>query len=163
MRRAYRAVRLTARTSALLFAAAQAATAVGAPARPMGRALYLSFMAAHAVHFVAVTRYGRMIGGRNLFPGGRSVSDVGGWRTVVAIYAAFATLAITGWIGGSPAVTERVPVVTAADPIATGVIATMFVGTYLGQLRNSPVYAVPAVLVAGATLARILSGRRLRP
>lgn len=156
VQRAYRTVRVTARTSALLFAAAQAAAARGRPGHAAGR-LYLGFMAAHAVHFAAVTRYARMIGGRNLFPGGRSLSDVGGWRTVAGIYGAFAGLAVSGWAAGVPAITRRAPRVRVAGGITTKIIATMFVGTYLGQLRRSPFYAVPAALVAAATLARSVS------
>ena len=53
-------------------------------------------MVAHAVHFVAVTRYAVRTGGRTFFPGGRSLQDVGGWRTVAGIYGAFAGLALTG-------------------------------------------------------------------
>jgi hypothetical protein len=62
-----------------------------------------------------------------------------------------------------PRIAERMPRMTVADSAATTIIATMFVGTYLGQLRHSPFYAVPAALVAAATLARVLSDSRRRP
>ena len=159
---AYRAVRLTARTSALLFAAAQAVSARGPAARPPGRPLYLGFLAAHGVHFAAVTRYARVTGGQNLFPGGRSLSEVGGWRTVLGIFAAFAALAGAGWFGDGAAVTERAPRAALAGTVARRIIATMFVGTYLGQLPRSPFYAVPAALVAAATLARVPGDPRSR-
>ncbi len=159
---AHRAVRLTARTSALLFAASQAVSASGPAGRPPGRALYLGFMAAHGVHFVAITRYARVTGGQNLFPGGRSLSAVGGWRTVIGIFAAFAALAGAGWAGDAAAVTERAPRAAVAGTVARRIIATMFVGTYLGQLPRSPFYAVPAALVAAATLARVPGDSRSR-
>ena len=73
----YRAVQLTARTSALLFAAAQATSALGPRAAQASRTLYVAFMAAHAVHFAVVARYAVVNGGRDLFPGGRSLHDVG--------------------------------------------------------------------------------------
>ena len=90
----HQVVRLTARASALLFAAAQGSSALK-PAQRASRPLYVAFMVAHAVHIVAVTRYAVRTGGRNLFPGGRSLQDVGGWRTVAGIYGAFAGLALT--------------------------------------------------------------------
>jgi hypothetical protein len=154
---ARRVVRLTARASALLFSAAQAASAL-----PTGRrfsaSFYLGFMAAHAVHFAAVTRYARLTGGTNLFPGGRSMADVGGWPTVIGIYTVFSGLALTGWVARRPTATRR-PWAPGVDGAATTLIAALFVGTYLGQARRSSAYVLPAVMIAGATIARL---RRLR-
>ena len=158
--RLYRAVRLTARASALLFAAGKATSAIGPPLAQASRPFYVAFLAAHAVHFTVVARYAVVNGGRDLFPGGRSLDDVGGWRTVVGIYSSFAGLAVSGWVGGSPRVAGR----SLWHPIghgATWVMATMFVGVYLGQLRRSRWYAVPATAVAGAMVADGLA-RRLR-
>ena len=98
-------VRRTARTSALLFAAAQATSAFP-PTQRASRGFYAAFLAAHAAHFVAVTRYAVRTGGHNLFPGGRSLSDVGGWPTVAGIYVAFAGLAVTGWLAQAPTATR---------------------------------------------------------
>lgn len=130
-----RAVRLTARASAVLFAAAQATSAPGLRATRASRPLYLAFMAAHAVHFTVVSRYAIANGGRDLFPGGRSMNDVGGWPTVLGIYTFFAGLALTGWITGRPAVSSR-PRMRVAGRAANGLIAAMFIGTYLGQLAE---------------------------
>ena len=105
----YRAVQLTARTSALLFAGAQAASALGPRAERASRLLYLAFMAAHAVHFTVVARYAVVNGGRDLFPGGRSLNDVGGWPTVAGIYTFFSGLAVTGWAAGAPRAAGRPP------------------------------------------------------
>ena len=157
--RLYRAVHLTARTSALLFAGAQAASARGAKAGSASRRLYLAFMAAHAVHFTVVTRYAQVNGGRDLFPGGRSLHQVGGWRTVVRIYGFFSSLALLGWVAGPPRAAGRHPVSPLGNG-ATGLIAAMFVGVYLGQLPRSPWYAVPATTVAGAVTANFLAQRR---
>ena len=154
----YRAVQLTARASALLFAAAQATSALGPRAAPASRSLYLAFMAAHATHFTVVARYAKVNDGHNLFPGGRNMNEVGGWATVVGIYTFFSSLAITGWVTGAPRPTGE----TSMRPIgqaATWLIAAMFVGVYLGQVSRSPWYAAPATAVAGAVTANVLAQR----
>jgi hypothetical protein len=152
-------VRLTARGSALLFAAAQAAPVFGPRAARVSRPLYLGFMAAHAVHFTAVTRYAKATGGRSLFPGGRSMNDVGGWPTVAGIFTFFASLAVTGWAAGTPAATGK-PRMRAAGRAATSFIGAMFVGTYLGQMSQSKWYAVPAALVGTAVTANVVARYR---
>ena len=152
----YRAVRLTARSSAMLFAAAQATQALGPRAGQAWRPLYLGFMAAHATHFTVVARYAKITGGRALFPGGRNLNDVGGWPTVAAIYTLFAGLAATGWAAGASRSTSsrRVGI---AGRVATGTIGAMFAGTYLGQLPRSGWNAVPAAIVTAAVLASLLT------
>ena len=154
----YRAVRLTARTSALLFAGSQATAAMGPHQRRAARALYLAFMAAHAVHFTVVVRYAVVNGGRDLFPGGRSLKDVGGWATVAGIYSLFSGLAIAGLPTGTPRAGGR-PAVRAIGRGATWLIAAMFIGVYLGQLPRSRWYAVPATVLAGAATASSLAQR----
>jgi hypothetical protein len=88
-------------------------------------------MTAHAAHFAAVTRYAVRTGGQNLFPGGRSMQDVGGWPTVLGIYALFAGLAVIGRAAETASPTDRSRTLGKA---ANTVIGAMFVGTYLGQL-----------------------------
>jgi hypothetical protein len=149
-------VRLTARSSAIFFAAAQATSAFGQRAAWAWRPLYVGFMAAHATHFAVVARYAKVTGGRGLFPGGRSLNHVGGWPTVAGIYTFFAGLAVTGWAAGTPAATGR-PGMRVAGRAATGLIGAMFVGTYLGQLSQSRWYAVPATLVGTAGIANVLA------
>lgn len=95
--RLHRAVRLTARASALLFAGSQVAPAGGLRTARAARSLYLGFAAAHAAHFVLVARYAKVVDGRNLFPGGRGLRDVGGWPTIWAIYLLFAALVVSSW------------------------------------------------------------------
>ena len=151
----YQTVRLTARISAMLFAAAQATQALGPPAARVWRPLYLSFMAAHATHFTVVARYAKITGGRALFPGPRNLNDVGGWPTVAAIYTLFSGLAATGWAAGAaPANRRRV---RRAGRIASGIMGAMFTGTYLGQVPRSGWNAVPAAVVAAAVLAKLLT------
>jgi len=156
----YRTVQLTARSSALLFAAAQAASALGPRTRRAPTFLYVAFMAAHAGHLTAVAAYAGVNGGRDLFPGGRSMDEVGGWPTVAAIDTLFSALAVTGWA----ARTQRAPSQPSHRVIgqaALWVMAAMFVGAYVGQLPRSRWYAVHATSVAGAMTANAWA-RRLR-
>ena len=147
----HRAVRLTARSSALLFASAEVAAAVGPSAARAARVLYLAFMTVHGIHFTVVTRFAVATKGRGLFPGGRSLSDAGGWRTVIAIFGLFAALAATGWGAVSEGAKTR-PRRQAAGRVARRVIAAMFVGTYAGQMSRSAWYALPGSIVAAAAI-----------
>ena len=115
-------------------------------------------MAAHAVHFAVVARYAVVNGGRDLFPGGRSLHDVGGWPTVAGIYTFFAGLAVTGWVAGAPRAAGQ-PALRVVGQAATGLMAAMFVEVYLGQLPRSRWYALPATAVAGAVTAKVLAQR----
>jgi hypothetical protein len=156
----HRAVRLTARGSAVLFAAAEATHALRPRADRPTRRLYVGFLVTHAVHFFVVAEYAIVTKGRNLFPGRRSLDAVGGWPVVAGIYIAFAALALTGWPArpNSP-VGLRLRV---ASSVARALIGTLFVGTYLGQLRQSRWYAVPAVMVGAAVIAKPLVGPATR-
>ena len=91
-----RTVRLTARASGLLFAGALATRAARPGRDKTAQQLYIAFAATHLVHFAVVARYAMATGGRNLFPGGRHLDDVGGWPTVLTIYALFGGLVVTG-------------------------------------------------------------------
>ncbi len=159
--RVYRAVQLTARTSALLFSAAQATSALGPGTTRVSRPLYLAFMAAHAVHFAVVARYAVVNGGRDLFPGERSLNEVGGWPTVAGIYTSFAVLAGAGWVAGGPRAGGRLAL-RVIGHAATGLIAAMFVGVYLGQLPRSRWYALPATAVIGSVAASVVTQRARR-
>jgi hypothetical protein len=150
----HRTVRLTARTSAVLFTSAQIAQALRRPTPSAWRPLYLAFVAAHAVHFGFVARFAQRTRGQALFPGGRNMHDVGGWTTVLGIYALFLILATVGWMAAP------------ADPhqsrgpggvAATTLIGAMFVSFYLQQISRSPRHAVPGTIIAAAVLANIAS------
>jgi hypothetical protein len=114
------------------------------------------------VHFSAVTRYALLTGGRNLFPGGRSLRDAGGWRTVAVIFGSFAGLAAIGWFAQPRGSTSAPLGTAAAGRAATGLIAAMFVGTYLGKVSRSRWYALPAGAVAAATITRLAVPGALR-
>jgi hypothetical protein len=157
----YRTVQLTARSSALLFVAAQAASALGPRAGRAPTFLYLAFMAAHAGHFTAVATYAGVNGGRDLFPGGRSMNDVGGWPTVAGISTLFSALAVTGWAAGTRRAPGR-PSHGVTGQAALWVMAAMFAVAYVGQLPRSRWYAVPATAVAGAMTANAWTGRLWR-
>lgn len=155
----HRAVRLTARGSGLLFAGAQATFALGPRAERASQPLYLAFLAAHAAHFVAVSRYAKATGGRALFPGGRDLDQVGGWPTVLGIYAVFAALALTGQAAVSSLAAHR-PRLGLAGRLATGLIGAMFAGTYLGQLARSRWFVVPAAIIGTSVAANVLASGR---
>ena len=156
---ALRVVRLTARSSAALFAGAQVASLAGRRGARASEALYQGFMVAHVVHFAAVTRYAVLTGGHDLFPGGRDLRDVGGWTTVAGIFTGFAGVATLGWVG-LPTTTQAKPVDRAAGTAARTVIGTMFTGTFAGQLTRSAWYAVPTMISATATVLGTFGPRR---
>lgn len=168
-------VRVTARASSLLFAAAHVSRAhSGRSWRP----LYLLFVVMHAIHFAAVARFATVTKGRDLFPGGRSLNDAGGWPTVVGIYTMFFALAYTGWAAEADSPAGRIPAgrlpsgrlpsgrkgLRRAGRVATGLLGAMFVSAHVGQVRRARWHAVPAALVGAAVLADIAAGtdRRAR-
>lgn len=150
-----RTVRWTARTSGLLFAAAQAASALR-PAAETSRRFYVAFLIAHAAHFAAVLRYAMITGGRGLFPGGRNLDQAGGWPTVIGIYLTFAALALAGWPTQTP---PCKPGLRLGDA-AAALIGAMFVGTHLGQLSRARWRALPATVIAAGVAARVRASHR---
>lgn len=154
-------VRWTARASGLLFASAVSATAISPSTRRASRWLYLGFAMTHAVHFAAVARYAVVTGGQNLFPGGRSLRDAGGWPTVLVIFAGFGALVAAGRTTVVAAGSNRAHSAVAGRA-AIGLIGAMFAGMHLGQVRQSRWRALPATLIALSVAANILSDRRSR-
>ena len=166
----HRVVRLTARTSAVLFTSAQVTQALGMrgesgpttardhPARllpPRGwRLLYLAFVSAHAIHFAAVARFAHRTDGRALFPGGRDMKNVGGWPALLGIFGLFFALAATGWITARSVARDR-SVSRGIGSTATALIGAMFVSFYWGQVPQSRWYAVPGAIISAAVLANI--------
>jgi len=159
---ALRVVRVTARTSAMLFASVQAAPLAGWRGARASDALYRAFLVAHAVHFTAVTRYAVLTGGHDLFPGGRDLDDVGGWPTVAGIFTGFAGVASIGWFG-RPTRTGVTPRTRAAGTAARTVVGTMFTGTFASRIARSAWYAVPTVISGTATVLAIMGSRRRMP
>jgi hypothetical protein len=143
----------------VLFAAAQFSQALRLPSVEAWRPLYLGFVATHAAHFTAVARYAAMTSGRNLFPGGRDMHDVGGWRTVAGIYAFFFALASTAWT--APRRADR-PGIRRAGSAATGLLGAMFASFYLGQIPRSRWNALPATIISAAVLTNIAAAHQAR-
>lgn len=148
-----RTVRLTARTSAVLFASAQLAQAFRLPRPWAWRPLFVAFVAVHTVHFVVVARFAQRTHGRDLFPGGRNMRDVGGWPTVLGIFAFFFILAAVGWIAAEPSDAQQVR--RPAGLAATALIGAMFASVYLGQATRSPQHAAMGAIIGAAVLANI--------
>jgi hypothetical protein len=160
----HRVVRLTARTSAVLFTSAQVAQALGmrgATLHPPSawRLLYLAFVSAHATHFAAVARFAHQTGGRALFPGGRDMKDVGGWPALFGIFAFFFALATTGWIAAGSVARGR-PVSRGIGSTATALIGAMFVSFYWGQVPQNRWYTVPGAIISAAVLSNVASAAR---
>ena len=151
----HRAVRLTARTSAVLFVSAQVAQALRLPTPGAWRSLYAAFVATHLVHFGLVARFAHRTRGRALFPGGRNMHDVGGWPTVLGIFAFFLALATVGWKAAEPWDTH--PRARPASQAATALMGAMFVSFYLGQVPHSRWHAAPAAIISAAVLANLKS------
>lgn len=168
----HRVVRLTARTSAVLFTSAQLTQALGMRGESgpttarihhakllstrAWRLLYLAFVAAHATHFAAVARFAHRTDGRALFPGGRDMKDVGGWPALLGIFGLFFALATTGWTAGRSVAWGR-PVSRGIGSTATALIGAMFASFYWGQVPQSRWYAAPGAIISAAVLANIAS------
>lgn len=145
------ALHWTARLSAILFAITLASPAWSTRALRGSRQLYLAFMLAHTAHFVFVVRLAQATAGENMFPGGRSVDDVGGWPTVFGIMSFFYALAIVGLIarraGSTPGHRLRL-----ANRIATTMIGFMFIVTYVQLTFQSSWFALLGILVTVGVL-----------
>jgi hypothetical protein len=156
----YTAVHWTARLSALLFAAALAAPLLPRPLARRSQALYVGFVLANSLQFLSVTWLARMTGGANLFPGGRSLADVGGWPAMFGIFGFFYALALVGFVARQRGARASSGL-RAAGTFSTTFIGFMFVATYVPLVARSRWYAIPAVLVAASVLVNIM-GERLR-
>lgn len=157
----HRTVRLAARTSAVLFTSAQITHALRLPTPGAWRPLYVAFVTAHAIHFGFLARFAQRTQGRALFPGGRSMQDVGGWPTVLGIIALFFLLTTVGWVGAEEA--DAHPGRRPAGTAATALIGAMFVSFYLGQARRSHNHAAAGAIIAAAVLANIIARTKCQP
>jgi hypothetical protein len=144
-------VHWAARVSAILFAAALAAPAMPKSVARRSEALYVGFVVANSVQFYFVTRLARATGGANMFPGGRSLEDVGGWPTVFAIFAFFYVLAFVGWAARRAGARASSRLRT-AGALSRAFVGFMFVSTYVPLLARSLWFAVPGALVGAAVL-----------
>ncbi|UVT15541.1 MAG: hypothetical protein H8K04_17320 [Nitrospira sp.] len=149
------AVHWSARLSALLFAVALALPALIPRLSRHASALYFAFMMVHTVHFGFVVWMAHMTGGANMFPGDRSVADVGGWPTVFSIFAFFYALAFVGLVArrAGPNVGHTLRL---ASRVTTTCLGLIFVGTYLSLIPQSLWYAVPGAFVTLGMIIDVL-------
>lgn len=154
----YLVVHWTARLSAVLFAAALLAPALSSLSARRAQTLYLGFIIAHTLHFSFVAWLAKVTGGENMFPGGRSVGDVGGWPAVLGIFAFFYTLALVGLVARRAGPRAGLGL-RAAGRFSTTFIGFMFVSTYVPLIARSQWYALPAALVAAGVAVDAIAGR----
>jgi hypothetical protein len=153
-------VHWSARTSAVLFALSLAAPLVPKWLARPSEALYVGFVAANTVQFYFVTQLALATGGANMFPGGRSLADVGGWPSVLGIFTFFYVLALMGWLSRRDSAKSRL---RAAGVFSRTFIGFMFVSTYIPLIARSPWYALPCALVAAAVVVDVTSWVRACP
>ena len=142
-------VHWAARLSAIMFASSLAAPLLPRLLARRSEALYLGFAAANTVQFVFVTLLALATGGANMFPGGRSVADVGGWPEVFGIFGFFYVLALVGWLGRRAGASSPL---SAAGVFSRAFIGFMFVSTYVPLIARSAWYALPCAFVGAAVL-----------
>lgn len=150
----------TGRVSAAMFVLAL----LGAGAAERAVALWWAFLGGHTAHFVAVAWFAIVNEGRDLFPGGRSFEDAGGWPTVLGAVALFYALALAGLAerrsGPAAGRWSRM-----AGLAATVVIGLMFLAVYIPMIASSAFFAMPSMAVMGALgayLAHAAQQRRKR-
>jgi hypothetical protein len=152
-------VRLTARLSATLFAAAVILFALGYPhhqrRQHLGARLLAGFIAAHTVHFATVAWLAVVTAGDN-------IRERDGWAAVALVatlfYAAVFLVgrAWTEWTRGH--VPSRMLRIMAN--VAVAAIAAAFLSAYVARVALIPVYWLPALALAGIVtlyLARMLA------
>jgi hypothetical protein len=123
---------------------------------------WLAFLAAHTVHFFTVLQFARLNGGRDLFPGGTSFEEAGGWPTVLtslAVFYGLAAIALAARHAG-PAAGRYL---RRAGLAATVAIAAMFLATYGPLAAQSALFALPSAVIVvalGLYLARTMAQAR---
>lgn len=133
----------TGRLSAALFAGAL----VGAALAWHAVRLWLAFMAAHTIHFAAVAWFAVVNDGQNLFPGGRSLAEAGGWPALLAIAAFFYALALISLASMTRPFARRLRM---AGVLTTGIIGFMFLAVYVPMLRIAAIFVLLAAAIVGA-------------
>jgi hypothetical protein len=146
----------TGRVSAAIFAAALAVPVLWRRTARWSPWWLGAFAAVHTMHFAAVAWLTVLTGGGGLFPGGRSLTDVGGWPALLAIYALFYLLVSIG-IGARARPGHRG--LRIADRVATTFIALMFVATYTPLIAASWWFAAPSIGVIAALVVYAFGDR----
>jgi hypothetical protein len=150
-------VRVTARISAAAFVAALIAVSIrrGNPARVShALRLFIAFILAHTIHFVAVLWLAVMTAGQN-------IRARGGWIVVLPVaglfyLAAFAIL--RDWINlNARRVVSRGDRWTSHAGII--LIALIFLNSYVARVGSIPVYWVPAIVMIATVIAYLTSSR----
>jgi hypothetical protein len=146
------AVRLTARLSAAVFAAALALFALRRAGRPAVGAL-ATFIVIHSVHFATVVWLAAISGGGN-------IRDRGGWTVVLVVAAVFYAAAFTmlrAWrraaAGGSVTTAHRVLTHTGAITIWL-----IFMNSYVSRIPSDGRFAIPAIVLTLALVAYLWRG-----
>ena len=136
---------VTGRLSATLFVAALCGAVL--PWRAVQ--LWVGFLSAHTIHFAAVLSFAILNKGRDLFPGGMSLADAGGWPALAASATFFYSLAVTNLVS-----MRRGPRagrwLRLAGPIAASLIGSMFLATYMPLVGISAFFAIPVLAVSAA-------------
>jgi hypothetical protein len=141
-------VRLTARLSAALFAAALILFAAGYPhdqrRQYVGTRLFEGFIVAHTIHFVTVAWLAVVTSGEN-------IRERDGWAavgTVAVLFYAAAFVIVRAWndvmTGHSPSRKLRV-----TANVAVAAIAAVFLNSYFARVALMPIYWLLAVGLAG--------------
>lgn len=145
--------RITARTSAVIFALALAAGAAELLAprssfarRGAGWKLLGALLVSHTIHFAVVAALTVEMHGEN-------VANRGGWFLAIIVGALF--YAATG----GALVLRRAPSAArsvrnlAGDAVLSVLVALAFLEVYVGRVGQSPLFAVLAALLSGTLLA----------
>jgi hypothetical protein len=146
-------VRITARTSAVIFSASLAARAaeLAWPRRSFSRQgagwkLLGALLVSHTIHFGVVAALTIEMHGQN-------IANRGGWilTTVVGVlfYAATAGALV---IRRAPPFAQAVSNL-AGDAVLSSLVGLAFLAVYVGRIGRSPLFAVMAAALSGALLA----------
>ena len=144
-------VRVTARISAALFAAALISFAAAAR-RHQGRGprirLFIAFLLAHSIHFGAVMWLAALTAGEN-------IRARGGWILVLTVAALFYLAAFSilrAWsrpaAGRAPSRVERL-----SAHAGVAFVALIFLNSYAARAGRMPVYWVPTILLLAVVVA----------
>lgn len=120
---------------------------VGAGVRYGATAAWLVFVFGQSVHFTLVAWFVTKTGGVNLFPGNRSLGDVGGWPTLFAIFVLFYVLAAARLLATHAPASDLARL---GDRIGTTAIALFFLATYVPLIARSWIFAAPAIAILAA-------------
>jgi hypothetical protein len=140
-------VRLTARLSAAIFAAALMLSAAGYQhdrRRLFGARLFAGFVVAHTIHFVTVAWLAVVTAGENIR--GRD-----GWAVVVTVALLFymAVLLVLRASGDAAVGHSSSRSLRVTANVAVVAIAAVFLNSYRARVVRMPVYWLPALGLAG--------------